>query len=85
MATPGDGNDRISVSKDFLRAEIVGLELRLVDKLATKDEVSDLRTEHDDLRKEVETLKAWRQYTTGLTAGSIGLAGMAIGFATHLF
>jgi hypothetical protein len=80
-----DDNGRISVSKDFLRAELAGMELRLVDKLATKSEVEDLRDEHDALRNEVETLKAWRQYTTGLTAGALGLAGAAIGFATHLF
>jgi hypothetical protein len=79
-----ESNERISVSRDFLRAELGGLELRLVEKLATKDEVADLRGEHDALRNEVETLKSWRAYTTGLTAGALGLASMAIGFATHL-
>lgn len=80
-----DDNGRISVSRDALRAELAQMELRLVEKLATKSEVDDLRDEHDALRAEVEGLKAWRAYTTGLTAGSMALAGAAVALATHLF
>jgi hypothetical protein len=81
----GEDSGRISVSRDALRAELVTMELRLVEKLATKGEVEALHKEHDALREEVENLKSWRQYTTGLTAGSLGLAGLAAGFAAHLF
>lgn len=60
MAAPEDGG-RISVSRDALRAELVGLELRLVEKLATK-------TEHDGLASRVDKLERWRAYSMGITA-----------------
>lgn len=37
-----DDSGRISVSRDALRAELATLELRLVERLATKAEVDDL-------------------------------------------
>jgi len=52
---------RISASKDFLRAELKDLELRLVGKLATQDDV-------DELRRDVDSLKRWRAYLAGKEA-----------------
>jgi hypothetical protein len=62
---------RISVSRDALKAELLGMELRLVDKLATKDEVETLRTD-------VDKLKTWRAYTAGATAVALGLGTTAL-------
>lgn len=38
----GEDTGRINVSRDFLKAELLGMELRLVEKLATKAEVETL-------------------------------------------
>lgn len=63
-----EDNGRISVSRDALRAELAQMELRLVEKLATKTEV-------DGIRADVDGLKRWRAYVTGLTTTAIALSG----------
>jgi hypothetical protein len=67
MATPED-TGRITVSRDALRADLAELELRLVDRLATKSEV-------EDLRRDVERLQRWRSYITGMASTALALAG----------
>lgn len=59
---------RISVSKDFLRAELTGMELRLVEKLATKAEVEALDLRVDTLETEVDRLKTWRKTLAAVLA-----------------
>jgi hypothetical protein len=73
-----EDNGRISVSRDALRAELAELELSLVEKLATKDEVTEIR-------REVDSLKTWRAYTTGFTACGVAIGSVALGVAVHLF
>lgn len=68
---------RISVSRDALRAELATLELRLVDKLATKSEVDDIRTD-------VDSLKRWRAYQSGAAAAAVLIATTAIGVVLAL-
>jgi hypothetical protein len=63
-----DGDGRITVSRDALRAELATMELRLVEKLATQSEV-------EALRKEVDALKRWRAYLAGVATTALGLAG----------
>ena len=70
----GEENGRINVSRDALRAELAQMELRLIDKLATKTEVDVLRKERDDDRQEIESLKRWRAYITGVTGTALALA-----------
>lgn len=67
-----DDNGRISVSKDFLRAELGEMELRLVEKLANQDEVAVMRGD-------LEALKRWRAYLAGASAVAIGLGTVALG------
>lgn len=52
---------RISVSRDALRAELATMELRLVDKLATKSEVEHLATGLGALGSRVSTLERLAQ------------------------
>lgn len=61
---------RISVSRDALRAELAELELSLVEKLATKDEVAEVR-------RDVDSLKRWRAYVAGAAAVALALATTA--------
>jgi hypothetical protein len=72
-----DGDGRITVSRDALRAELLGMELRLVEKLATKDEV-------DVLRKEIDGLKRWRAYLTGVASTALALAGSCTAFVIYV-
>lgn len=86
-------NGRITVSKDFLRAELVGMELRLVDKLATKAEVEALQAKHestvarvDVLETEVDRLKNWRR---ALASAAAAVVAVVVAFTAqalhHLF
>jgi hypothetical protein len=63
---------RISVSRDALRAELATMELRLVEKLATRAEVEIMRADMDGLKR-------WRAYVTGAVAVSVGLGSTAVG------
>jgi hypothetical protein len=67
-----EDSGRISVSRDALRAELTGLELRLVQSLATQTEV-------DVLRKDVDSLKRWRAYVAGASAVALALGSTAVG------
>ncbi len=52
MAEPTPGGDgRISVSRDALRAELAQMELRLIQSLATRGEVEELRKELDRVKR----------------------------------
>lgn len=70
----GEDTGRISVSKDYLRAELGDLELRLVERLATNADV-------DAIRQDVDSLKRWRAYQAGGSAVAIGLGTTALGIA----
>lgn len=72
MAVDPSDTGRISVSRDALRAELAGLELRLVEKLASQSEV-------DGIRRDVDSLKTWRAYVAGAAAGALALSGTAVG------
>jgi len=78
-----EDSGRISVSKDFLRAELGQLKLDLIEELATKAEVEILRREVSDLKDEVDILKTWKATLTGLATGAFGLAGLATTIALH--
>ena len=73
MSAEDGGRDtgRITVSRDALRAELATLELRLVEKLATK-------ADHDDLERRVGGLETWRAYTAGAAAVAVALATAAV-------
>lgn len=80
-----DDNGRISVSKDFLRAELGLMELRLVDKLATKAEVDDLarrvmllEAQDSPTRIEFDALRAWHLAVKGALAVLIAVALAAL-------
>lgn len=75
MAATEDGG-RISVSKDFLRAELGAMELRLIQNLATQAEV-------EGIRKDVEGLKRWRAYVAGVATTAAALASAAVAIALH--
>lgn len=66
-----EDSGRISVSRDALRAELAQMELRLVDKLATKDEVQAIRAD-------VDGLKRWRAYLSGAYALGLVAATAAL-------
>lgn len=72
-----EDNGRITVSRDALRAELLSLELRLVQRLATQDEV-------DTIRKDVDSLKRWRSYLAGAVTGALALAGCAVAIVLRL-
>jgi hypothetical protein len=74
-----EDSGRITVSRDALRAELATLELRLVEKLATKAEVDDLGQRVTSLeakgspsREEFDRLKGWQARIAG------GLALVAV-------
>ena len=85
---------RITISEDKLYRALGDLELRLVEKLATKeeaaelrkvveklatkDEVADLRKERDTDRLEIESLKRWRAYVTGMSTTALALASACV-------
>ena len=66
-----EDNVRITISEDRLYRALGELELRLVEKLATKSEV-------DDIRKDVESLKRWRAYVTGMSTTALALASACV-------
>ncbi len=57
----GDDHGRISVSRDALRAELATMELRLVEKLATKQDVTALEARVDKLERRAEAQDAVEQ------------------------
>jgi len=48
-----DNNNRISVSRETLRAELVTLELRLVEKLASEEDL-------EDQERRIRSLERWK-------------------------
>ena len=71
-----DDTGRITVSRDALRADLAELELRLVDRLATK-------ADHVELERRVGGLERWRAYTAGVAAGALGLSGLCTALLVH--
>lgn len=80
-----EDNGRISVSKDFLRAELTGLELRIVEKLATKAEVGNLSDRVDTLETDVDRLKTWRKSLAGTCAVALAIALAALPDVIHRY
>lgn len=52
---------KITVSREALRAELLALELRLTEKLAGKEEVHHLTDRHEKLEQRVEAKIAWAE------------------------
>lgn len=74
----GEDSGRISVSRDALRAELAQMELRLIEKLATKAEVEMLEARVDTLETEVDRLKTWRKTLAAALAFAVAVALAAL-------